>query len=189
MARACVRERGINPTSGKQELSFMALGPSGRRKVSSHAPGNRIVDGVFVPQGELGEVTLDSAGHTFDGFPRTNGKNRLALFGARGRRSEAIRQKANKNGVPLHRARRTNIMPNRRGLLGFHPNSGITFDLNGLQKNALPRLPAPVFKRLGRHGRGRQCGRPLGLCRRPTETENVAKSIGNRERTFRSGTT
>ena len=40
---------------------------------TGRSPYNRLIDGVFVPDGGAGPVHLDSVGHRFDGFPQTTG--------------------------------------------------------------------------------------------------------------------
>ena len=71
------RDRGIDPLNGK---ICKALPPPvldikdytvGDRKYH-RVEGVQGVDGVFIPDGSAGPMTVDSAGHAFSGFPKTS---------------------------------------------------------------------------------------------------------------------
>ena len=62
---------GIDPTNGRPTDTWP---PTGRHVVAGDGKYHRVeglpfVDGVFIPDGRLGPVQIDSAGHIFDDFP------------------------------------------------------------------------------------------------------------------------
>ena len=67
------RERGIDPTSGMEDPTFMTGLRYGDGKYH-HSTTFQLIDGAFVFSGNRGPVQLDSAGDTFDGFPITMGQ-------------------------------------------------------------------------------------------------------------------
>jgi hypothetical protein len=126
------RERGIDPILGLECPMF----ESGLRDSDRgyHRPAHfPMIDGVFVPCGGEGSVVLDSAGHAFDEFPRTSGRADGPIWAraAKVKENEFARDKrywvywtgANKQ-----------YTPEGRGLLAFHANAGITFDLDAIRK-------------------------------------------------------
>jgi hypothetical protein len=126
------RERGIDPTTTAQETSFSPedrVGDATYRRVT----WSRLIDGVFVPNGGSAPVVLDSAGHTFAGFPLTLGK----VFGSiwvRAAEVNADQRSRNPHQYWVYfMGRRDEFMPNNRGLLGLHPNVGITFNLDAVR--------------------------------------------------------
>ena len=68
------RDRGIDPTTGEirdkqAEAGKATLQGDGRYHKVVERP---FVDGVFIPRGGNEPVQLDSVGHTFTGFPKTD---------------------------------------------------------------------------------------------------------------------
>jgi hypothetical protein len=141
--RGHLRDRGIDPTTGMEDLMFYADWRDGDRQFRPVA-GQRLIDGVFVPSGGAGPVQLDSAGHTFDDFRPTRG-NIWGSIWSRAARSP-IRPE---DYQPKHEVWiRTmgpgdEYMPERRGLLALAPNAGLTFDLVAIRK-AHPEFAGPL---------------------------------------------
>ncbi len=126
------REYGIDPTTGAIDAYFVARWRDGNgeyRKVSRHP----MIDGVFVPNGKRSPVRIDSAGHEFDGFPPTSD----IAWGSIWTRDAATKPGAGttREHCWMHALGAADqYMPDRRGLLGLHPNSGISFDLGGIRR-------------------------------------------------------
>ena len=78
------REHGVDPTTGMQDPEFMTMIRPGDGKYHPAAWRHKLMDGTFVPDGRRGPVVLDSAGHTFAGFPPTSGESYGSIW--RGRR-------------------------------------------------------------------------------------------------------
>jgi len=125
------RERGIDPTTGMEDPLFIwyADGDRRYRPVRWH----RLIDGVFVPDGSAGPVQLDSAGHVFDGFPVTDGCAHSSIW-ARAAYAEPGRRAESERHWIYIMGRGEQFMPNKRGLLGLHPNAGITFSLEAIRR-------------------------------------------------------
>ena len=126
------RERGIDPGTGREDSLFVAEGHDGDgryRPVALH----KLIDGVFIPDGRLKPMTLDSAGHTFDGFPPTCGRS----YGLIWARAADLRVDGTRKGSQFWvycLGRGEQFMPNHRGLLCMHANAGITFNLEAMRK-------------------------------------------------------
>jgi hypothetical protein len=138
-----LREQGIDPTTGEKDATFPPVDRHGDRRYHP-VPWNRLVDGVFVPDGSAGPVQLDSHGHTFR-LPSTNG----LIHGSIWARAADL--------APDHLAMSPaysvyamgpgdEYMPDNRGLLAMHANAGITFDLEKIRK-AHPDVLQPVLFR------------------------------------------
>jgi len=131
------RERGIDPTSGMEDPVFIAKVRDGSGRYASVA-WQRLIDGVFVPDGGPGPVQLDSAGHRFDGFPKTSGTVHASIFA----RAAAVKLDDRKldNGElkglywVYAMGPAAEYMPDGRGLLALSPNAGITFDLENMRQ-------------------------------------------------------
>ncbi len=79
-----LREVGIEAATGNKDATFPA--PDEYRNTDRRyhrVPWNRLVDGVFIPDGKLGPVQLDSAGHSY-ALPATTGQMNGPIW--RGRR-------------------------------------------------------------------------------------------------------
>jgi hypothetical protein len=139
------RERGIDPSSGMEDPVFIAKVRDGPGRYMAVA-GQRLIDGVFVPDGGPGPVQLDSAGHRFDGFPKTSGTVHSSIFA----RAAAVKLDDRKlddrelKGLywvyAMGPARE--YMPDGRGLLALCPNAGITFDLENMRQSHQGARPA-----------------------------------------------
>ncbi|MCG2685701.1 MAG: NPCBM/NEW2 domain-containing protein, partial [Planctomycetales bacterium] len=127
------RERGIDPSTGMEDPVFFRPTHSGDgqyRPVAWH----KLIDGVFVPNGKAGPVQLDSAGHAF-GFPGTDGQ----VYGSIWARAAGVRPGDERETTitqywVYEMGRGGQFMPDRRGLLGLHPNVGITFNLEAMRR-------------------------------------------------------
>ncbi|MBN1395122.1 MAG: NPCBM/NEW2 domain-containing protein [Pirellulales bacterium] len=124
------RERGIDPVSGWEDPMFVPHYRVGDRQ---YRPvfWNRLIDGVFIPDGASGAVQVDSARHMFDGFPRTSGE----AYGSIWSRAADIGSKRVAAAQPWVYSilQEEKYMPERRGLLGIYANGGITFDLQAVR--------------------------------------------------------
>jgi hypothetical protein len=113
------------------------IGETPKQHIPEYHPvvGQKLLDGVFVPQSGPHAVILDSAGHTFNGFPHIDG----VVFGSIWPRAADLRS------LPSDIANNADnwiyaigsgerYMPEHRGLLGLHPNAGITVSLEAIRK-------------------------------------------------------
>ena len=125
------RERGIDPLSGKECLA-MTSEHFWRHGDGLYWPvaGRRLVDGVFVPDGRLGPVQLDSAGHTSDAFGGLSG----ATFGLVWARAAEVKPEQYTKAWHYAIGECRQFMPEGRGLLGLHANMGITFSLDAVRR-------------------------------------------------------
>jgi hypothetical protein len=134
------RERGIDAASGREDTVFVPSYRGGDRQYRPVA-WHTFIDGVFVPDGGAGPVKLDSAGHVFDGFTHTNGRT----FGSIWARAADVRQPEGAEN-PLYwmyiMGPGKQFMPDGRGLLGLHPNAGITFRLDAMRRAYAGAVPA-----------------------------------------------
>jgi hypothetical protein len=126
------RERGIDPILGLECTAFESEPRSSDRKYH-RAVYFSMIDGVFVPSGGQGPVVLDSAGHAFEGFPRTSGKTDCPIW-ARAARVKKNDLANDKRYWVYWTGANEKYTPEGRGLLAFHANAGITFDLAAIQK-------------------------------------------------------
>jgi hypothetical protein len=129
------RERGVDPTSGVQDPQFVPRERGGEPHGKYRLVGwHKLIDGVFVPDGKVGSVQLDSAGHVYDAFPATDGRvfgsiwPRAAELEPYDRRMEIINYWVYAMGPGEQ------FMPERRGLLSLSSNVGITFDLEAMRR-------------------------------------------------------
>jgi len=142
-----LRERGIDPASGNRDLAFTYDVRGGDRQY--HWIGwHPLIDGVFVPDGGTGPVQLDSAGHVFDGFPKTNGEASCTIWaqGPEVLPVETAAELAKQRQLKQYwTPRPEQLMPERRGLLGIHSNAGITFRLDAMRR-AFPSVAPSRFQ-------------------------------------------
>jgi hypothetical protein len=126
------RERGIDPSTGIQDSLFVPSWRLGGQQYH-HTSRYQLLDGVFVADGSQGPVLIDSAGHTFDGFPKTSGKS----WGSIWARAAGVQPDARALGAEywVYAVDSTSeLMPKNRGLLALGCNAGITFDLATLRR-------------------------------------------------------
>jgi hypothetical protein len=123
------RNRGIDPTTGrtadKQPIPRGLKGDHQYHRV----PSSPLVDGVFVPDGSLGAVQIDSLGHTFDGFDKTDNSTCGHIWAGgpvvfSDATDDAIRTEL--GGVDYGAT--------GHGVLAMHANKGITFDLAAIRR-------------------------------------------------------
>jgi hypothetical protein len=137
-------EHGIDPNSGMEDTSFVV---DDRKKSEGYHRvyfKSRFIDGVFIPDGATGPVMLDSAGHAFDGFPRTSGMSHGSIW-ARSPNLKADDRANDSQQWVYAMGRGDAYMPAQQGLLGLHPNTGITFDLQAMRE-AYPRMTPCRFR-------------------------------------------
>jgi hypothetical protein len=123
--------RGIDPTNGKisqrsPSVFYPTFKGDGKYHRVDGIPG---VDGVFIPNGP-GAVQVDSAGHTFDRFDKTDNLTYGHIWAGDafklGNAPNALhtRLDGNTDNAPLSQNR----------MLLVHANGGITFDLNAIRR-------------------------------------------------------
>jgi hypothetical protein len=128
--RGNLRERGISPANGMEDPMFseQEYASDGKYwRITWHP----LIDGVFIPNGSTGPVTLDSAGHEFGGFPRTDGQS----YGSIWARAVDVNLNLHRHRVEwMWRVNRAEqYMPEKRGLLCLGSNTGITFNLEAMR--------------------------------------------------------
>jgi hypothetical protein len=125
------RERGIDPSTGLEDPLAVTNWRDGNGQYHA-VTWHPLIDGVFVPDGGSAPVQVDSAGHTFDGFPHTEAKT----WGSIWPRGPDVAPKE-RAGDPLNwvyaMGRGQEFMPKGRGLLALNSNSGITLDLEAMR--------------------------------------------------------
>ena len=128
---------GINPLNGKY------INPDYRRTAKTNNQYNifdssEFIDGVFIPDGGNGQVTISSAGDKFL-CPDTSGdfSNNICLY-----RSGVVRK--NSKISPLIFDGK-NIEENPESIICFHSNCGITIDLEAI-RNTMPGHEFSRFK-------------------------------------------
>jgi hypothetical protein len=132
-----LRDRGIDPTTGMEDpLCFVGerRGDRRYRRVAWH----KLIDGVFMPDGRSGAVQLDSAGHAFDQFPPTSG----SIWGSIWPLAADAQPSRYRQGWIYEIEDRRRFTPRGRGLLGFSPNVGMTFDLDAMRQTCPSVRPA-----------------------------------------------
>lgn len=114
------------------------------------------IDGVFVPDGSVGSVQVDSIGRRFAHFPVTSGKAWSGAIMARRPSTEHHLPPLKlefQDGVYgyvnwLHIANKAEeLSPEGHGLIGIHSNGGITFDLHAIRRKH-PNCEASCFRAL-----------------------------------------
>ncbi len=138
-----LRGAGIDPASGDKDSVFPNRAHQADQRYHA-VPSNRLIDGVFVPNGNAGPVQLDSAGHAY-ALPETNGRACGSIW-ARAADLEPEQRAAGPECWVYGMGRGGEYMPEERGLLGLHANAGITFDLAAICK-AHPGVTGPVHFR------------------------------------------
>lgn len=121
--------KGLNPDNGEYVVSVI------QKDRKSNGAYNLVtdsdfIDGVFVPDGELGPVQITSSGQTFD-CPDTSGifTHEIAAY-----KGPVENQKTTINPIMINGQEVINDP-----ILMLHSNSGITFDLQAIRKS-LPQL-------------------------------------------------
>ncbi len=116
------RNRGIDPVTGQsfEEKRGFLEGAAANRFVRSNV---RFVDGVFIPNGQSGPVTVTSSGLTIDGLPTTSGKAWDAV------RSGPVNSHFSTSLAGVDYA----TEPHE--LLSLHANAGITFNIRAIREH------------------------------------------------------
>ena len=99
-------------------------------------PTYPLIDGVFIPTGAIKPMQISSAGHTFDGCPKTNGH---CPFGATLGGLEGSE----------HRLHGDSLDAPSRSLILFKSNQGITIELAALRaqmRTLHPEIELPSFR-------------------------------------------
>jgi hypothetical protein len=128
------REHGIDPTTG--DVDYVFYGREGGFRTGNHqynpTTWSWFIDGVFMPDGSAGAVRLDSAGNTFDGFPKSTNR----CYGSLWSRAAAISEEHSKGRQQwiYSFGPGRQFMPEGRGLLGFCGDMAITFNLEATRK-------------------------------------------------------
>jgi hypothetical protein len=111
---------GINPSTGStaNPAQFQISQPNDINVYNSTSVN--FVNGVFIPDGGAGTVTLDSAGHTYSSFPNTDGNS-----------WDLIKDGPFQNGGSVLSG--TDYNGGTHKMIGFQANKGITFDLQQIE--------------------------------------------------------
>jgi len=130
--------RGINPSTG--DVTSVYGASMGTNQGFIAVPSLRFVDGVFIPDGGEGPVTIDTSGGLFAGFPDTKGTcyRRVmngAVFRAVPFEAHPGRLAGQVYGTKEHPS------------IGMHANSGVTFDLQAIRR-AHPDVNIVAFNAL-----------------------------------------
>jgi hypothetical protein len=132
--------RGISLTDGQAVEDYGAPAPGKGKYVATHSID--FVDGVFIPNGKLGPVQVDSIGRYFADFPATAGDCWGGAIMARRPLKEdslpLIRLEFHGDNYGyvnwLHVASKPGeLSPRGYGMIGMHSNCGITFDLHAIR--------------------------------------------------------
>jgi len=89
-------------------------------------PALRFVDGVFIPDGKRGPISVDSAGHTFADCPNTANYAPYPIWAGGTIPPVRVPVSTKMNGI--------DYASEGHGLLFMHANLGITFDLEAIRK-------------------------------------------------------
>lgn len=111
---------GIDPSNGSTTPPPMFTITQPNNTNSYHSTSVNFVDGVFIPDGGAGTVTLDSAGHTYAGFPNTDSRS-----------WDMIKDGPFQNGGTSLSG--VNYSSGGHSMIGFQANKGITFDLQQIE--------------------------------------------------------
>jgi hypothetical protein len=126
------RERGIDATTGMEDPAFSAEVRWGNGEYH-RVPWHKLIDGVFTPSGGDGPVVVDSAGHTFAGFPPTSRIADSSIWARAASLKPDDRAKDHRYWI-YAMGRGERYMPNGLGLLALATNKGITFDLAAIRR-------------------------------------------------------
>jgi ferric-dicitrate binding protein FerR (iron transport regulator) len=130
--------QGIDPTTGEVTPTRKVIDGPGRGYKT--VPSLLFIDGVFVPNGGEGPVTVASTGLTFDGFPQTTGKCYEGIINGAIFHTRPFDPHP---GALAGRTYNTRQWPS----IGMHTNLGITFDLDKI-RSSLPGAKVVRFRAL-----------------------------------------
>ena len=115
------RNRGIDPRNGRatntEEIGNPTMGDGKYHRVA----GMPFVDGIFIPNGGVGPVQLDSAGHSSVWLPATDNRTANALWAG-----QCGNDSAELEGI--------NYASPGHGNLAIDANQGVTFDLEAIRR-------------------------------------------------------
>jgi len=141
------REKGIDASTGEVDFKFAEKRRHGDGRYVD-VVWSKLIDGVFIPDGGAGPVQLDSAGHSFGGFPVTSNLTYGSLFARAAEIAPDKTEDEMKHWV-YRIGRCREFMPQDRGLLTFCPNVGITFDLEALRAHNPGFRPSRLLATIG----------------------------------------
>ena len=123
------RSGGIDPTNGEATTTPPKVREAryvGDRQYH-RVPALPFVDGVFIPDGNASRVQVDSAGHLFEDFPKTENLTCAYIWaGGEIPLDNVYKGLTVLNGVDYSQP--------GHGVLFLHANKGITFDLEAIRK-------------------------------------------------------
>jgi len=130
--------RGVEPHTGEKATKWYHDYDVTGTPVYKRIDWSDVIDGVFVP--DKGDVTLNSAGDRFDGFPNTDRKFISPIWTHRPRKDvgdvpidfKSLPQE--KRNWIREAGPSTRYNPEGRGMLALHANAGVTFDLDVVRK-------------------------------------------------------
>ena len=129
---------GVNLATGDPTLkSPFSIKKGHRRYLTVHE--NPFIDGIFVPDGETGPVTISSADHVFAGCPDTSGSFYWNIANG-----GQIRSVGKEDFRPLL-MNRVEYGSKENPALIMHSNAGITFDLSAIQMQ-MPDISFSAFQ-------------------------------------------
>jgi hypothetical protein len=147
------RNRGIDPTTGRmcrtRSSSLHLMGDHQYHRVE----GIPFVDGVFIPDGRLGPVQVDSAGHTCDWFLETCNEGYGPIWA----------------GMPVPWAGPSELggvdyAASGHGALFLHANKGVTFDLEAIRRANAGWRPLRFLATAGNTETASREGRNNSIC-------------------------
>ena len=152
------RNGGIDPTTGRATntpptpMETWFKGDQKYHRVETLP----LVDGVFIPDGRTGKVQVDSAGHTFADFPKTNNATACYIWAGGIIPQEHVYPSFTVlNGIDYARP--------GHGVLFLHANKGITFDLGAIRKANPNWKPNRFCALAGNTEKGSEKGAPVSV--------------------------
>ena len=121
------RDRGIDATTGR----IASVQPDDRDIRGDYlyhrVEGVSFVDGVFIPDGSRGPVTIDSVGHVFPDCPKTDNRSWAHIW-AGGKLPENVASLMSTTLAGV------NYSTAEHSVLTLHANKGITFNLDAVRR-------------------------------------------------------
>ena len=164
------RGRGIDPTDGRptdttrKDMNLKDYGPIVGDGKYHRVEALPLVDGVFIPNGRSGAVQVDSAGHTFAEFGKTDGMTGLNIWAGGTIPVPSSSMPSSVSSLldslsPSTTLGRTKLggidyAAPGRGLIFLHANNGITFDLEAIRRANPGRQAAAIPRHGGQRGTG-----------------------------------
>ncbi len=136
-----IQGRGINPSNG-MAVSENNAGYINYPVSFAVVNDNPLVDAVFVPGGQQGDVRISSTNGLFSGLPATNGKCCSDIMNQKG---PILFNGSKKQMLPAILNKNQYGTENERAIY-IHSNSGITFDLAAIREQFDNTLQIKGFK-------------------------------------------